>query len=180
MRILQIFTSQQGQTAKIAKCIATELTASGHIVETLQLQNASQQPKLTGFDWIIIGGSIYYGKHSTLLKHFITANKPALNAVKTVFYSVNLTARKPNRNTPENNIYLRKFLAQLNWHPNKSTVFAGALEYSRYNFFDKHIIRLIMKITGGSTDLNQDLEVTDWQSVKALAKQIQDHEVINH
>jgi hypothetical protein len=68
------------------------------------------------------------------------------------FFTVNLVARKPNRNTPDTNPYLKKFLQ----HPAGSrrlvAVFAGKLNYARYGFLDTQMIRLIMWLTKGPTE----------------------------
>ncbi|MNG25576.1 Protoporphyrinogen IX dehydrogenase [menaquinone] [compost metagenome] len=50
-------------------------------------------------------------------------------------------------------------------------MFAGALRYSRYNWWQTRIIQLIMMITGGSTDTSQDIEFTDWEKVRAFARE---------
>lgn len=50
------------------------------------------------------------------------------------FFGVNLTARKPEKSTPETNVYVRKFLQRITWQPTISAVFAGALLYPRYTF----------------------------------------------
>jgi len=89
-----------------------------------------------------------------------------------VFVSVNLTARKPDKQSPETNAYTRKFLAasqQLGWQPALCEVVAGALRYPRYNWLDKRLIQLIMRMTGGETDTRREVEYTDWEQVRRLA-----------
>jgi menaquinone-dependent protoporphyrinogen IX oxidase len=49
---------------------------------------------------------------------------------------------------------------------------AGALEYPRYNLFDRRIIQFITRITGGPTDPadpTEFTEFTDWDLVAAVA-----------
>jgi menaquinone-dependent protoporphyrinogen IX oxidase len=43
-------------------------------------------------------------------------------------------------------------------------VFAGALRYPRYRWYDRFMIRLIMKMTGGETDTSKEVVYTDWQA----------------
>ncbi len=62
--------------------------------------------------------------------------------------SVNLVARKPEKRTPQTNSYTRKFLLNSPWQPQSCAVFAGALRYPRYSWYDRFMIRLIMKMTG--------------------------------
>lgn len=153
------------------QCMADELDALGHQVDTFRLSGPSQaMTHLEEYDWVLIGGSIHYGKHETFLTDFIHQHKAALEQTKTLFFSVNLTARKPEKNTPDTNPYLKKYLGKMNWNPTRTHVFAGALLYSQYRFWDKQIIRFIMWLTKGNTDTSKDIDYTDWQDVKRLAQ----------
>uniref|UniRef100_UPI0023EDB0E2 flavodoxin domain-containing protein n=2 Tax=Enterobacterales TaxID=91347 RepID=UPI0023EDB0E2 len=49
--------------------------------------------------------------------------------------------------------------------PDCCAVFAGALRYPRYGFFDRMMIQLIMRMTGGETDTRKEVEYTDWDQV---------------
>ena len=85
---------------------------------------------------------------------------------------MNVVARKFEKNTPETNPYIKKFLKVSKWQPKKLGVFAGKVDYPNYNFFDKYIIKLIMFITGGPTDTSQSYEFTDWSKVDNFAKEL--------
>jgi menaquinone-dependent protoporphyrinogen oxidase len=86
------------------------------------------------------------------------------------FFSVNVVARKPKKNTPETNPYLQKFLRQITWKPKRLAVFAGKIEYQKYRFQDRLMIRLIMWITKGPTDPKTNIEFTDWNQVDGFGK----------
>ena len=64
---------------------------------------------------------------------------------------------------------MAKFDQLSQWHPRLKGVFAGALLYSRYNWWQTLLIQLIMKMTGGSTDKSKDIELTDWSKVEAFS-----------
>ncbi len=85
------------------------------------------------------------------------------------FLGVCLTARKPEKRTPESNVYVRKFLAKTPWQPAMAAAVAGALLYPRYRWYDRWAIRFIMRITGGETDTSKEIVYTDWQQVEGLA-----------
>ena len=59
------------------------------------------------------------------LYKFIELNKNILNEKESVFFSVNVVARKSKKNTPDNNPYIKKFLRISKWKPKKIGVFAG-------------------------------------------------------
>ncbi|HDL5834455.1 TPA: menaquinone-dependent protoporphyrinogen IX dehydrogenase, partial [Mannheimia haemolytica] len=165
MKTLILYFTTDGQTKKIAERLADVIT---HEVELISLKDQAVDfaEKIANADQIVIGASIRYGHFNPLVYQFVEQHYPALNAKKTAFYGVNLTARKDNRNTPETNTYVRKFLAKVKWKPTHIEVIAGALLYLRYKPFDRLMIRFIMKITKGETDTSKEYEYTDWQQVE--------------
>ena len=124
------------------------------------------------FDRIVIGASIRYGHFNKKLYRFVENNAIYLEQKKTAFFGVNLTARKEGKNDPETNVYVRKFLQRIKWRPKLAAVFAGALFYPHYKWFDRVMIRFIMRITGGETDTTKEIEYTDWEKVKQFAQRI--------
>jgi menaquinone-dependent protoporphyrinogen oxidase len=124
---------------------------------------------LESFDKIILGASIRYGKHQKNVYDFIKRNEQLLDSKSNAFFSVNVVARKPEKNQPETNPYLRKFLKQISWQPKELAVFAGKIDYKKYRFLDRQIIRLIMWITRGPTDPETVVEFTDWKQVETFA-----------
>jgi menaquinone-dependent protoporphyrinogen oxidase len=92
-----------------------------------------------------------------------------LAAKPSAFFSVNIVARKPNKNTPETNPYLKKFLKKISWQPPLLGVFAGKLNYPIYGPLDRLMIRFIMLITKGPTDPKTVVEFTDWANVEVFA-----------
>jgi menaquinone-dependent protoporphyrinogen oxidase len=117
-----------------------------------------------------LGASIRYGKHQKSVFNFINKHKDLLETKKSAFFSVNVVARKSEKNSPNTNPYMKKFLKTSRWTPNKLGVFAGKVDYPSYKFFDKYIIRMIMWITKGPTDISQSYEFTDWKVVENFAK----------
>jgi menaquinone-dependent protoporphyrinogen oxidase len=85
---------------------------------------------------------------------------------------VNAVARKPEKDSPETNPYIQKFLKLSNWNPALIGVFAGKIDYPKYNFVDKQMIRFIMWLTKGPTDTSQTYEFTNWGKVKEFANEI--------
>ncbi len=168
MKILVLYLSRDGQTKKIANYLAE------HFI-SCQVENISKfEGTLAEFDVIIIGAAIRYGHFHPSLFHFINKNRIILNNKKTAFFSVNLTARKANKNTPETNPYIKKYLHKIAsiWQPHLKAVFAGALRYPRYNLIDRYMIKLIMRLTGGETDTTKEVEYTDWKSVDQFIQDI--------
>lgn len=170
MKTLMLYTTHERQTEKIMQYIQIQL-GSAFDCDLIELTN-NTQINLSDYEAVIIGTSIRYGFYSKLIKQFIDNNTQQLNHMKNAFFGVNLIARKPNKNTPETNLYTRKFLTKIKWQPTLKAVFAGALFYPQYNFFDRNMIRFIMWLGNGETDVSKPIiEYTDWNKVNSFAQQ---------
>ena len=167
---LIIYSSTDGQTKIICEKIKN-FSKNSESIKLISLEEAHDF-NLQSYEDIIIGASIRYGKHNKNLYKFISSNKETLEKKRSAFFSVNVVARKPEKNTPETNPYMQKFLKISSWQPNKLAVFAGKVDYPKYGFFDKHIIRLIMFITKGPTDTSRSFEFTDWSKVEDFSNQL--------
>ena len=167
---LIIYSSTDGHTKTICERI-TNFSNDKELVKIISLNEVSKL-EISKFDKIIIGASIRYGKHSKELYKFIRSNKNILDRKSTTFFSVNVVARKSEKNTPETNPYIRKFLKISNWSPKKIAVFAGKVDYPKYGLFDRYIIKFIMFITNGPTDTSKSYEFTDWSKVDNFAREL--------
>ncbi|WP_392561502.1 menaquinone-dependent protoporphyrinogen IX dehydrogenase [Orbus sturtevantii] len=168
MKLLLLYTTHEYQTEKIMKRIQFQL---GSLFECDLVQlHKNSSIKLSDYQAIIIGTSIRYGYYDKLIKKFIDNNYHDLNKIVTGFFGVNLVARKAHKNTPETNLYTKKFLSKIQWKPTVKAVFAGALYYSKYNWFDRNMIRFIMWLGKGDTDVTKpEIEYTDWNKVDEFA-----------
>lgn len=167
-KALFLYSSREGQTKKILSHIEEKL--SDMEVETLDLHSV-ENIDFTRYDKILIGASIRYGHLNKNLYQFIERHREQLDKAKAGFFCVNLTARKEQqgKDTPEGSVYIRKFLVKSSWKPKLIGVFAGALYYPRYNWFDKMMIKFIMSMTGGETDTTKEVEYTNWDKVSLFA-----------
>lgn len=174
MKLLLVYTTNEYQTEKIMKRLQF-LLGSEFECDLVHL-SVHSNIKLAGYEAVIIGTSIRYGYYNKLVKQFIENNYTQLNNMKSGFFGVNLVARKAGKNTPETNLYTRKFLASIKWKPKLTAVFAGALHYSKYNWLDRSMIRFIMWLTKGDTDVTKPIiEYTNWDSVDEFAKLFINH-----
>ncbi|MGA8292228.1 MAG: menaquinone-dependent protoporphyrinogen IX dehydrogenase [Rhodoplanes sp.] len=164
------YASHDGQARKIATRIAERLAAHGIAATPTDLATTQPSPaELAQAGLVVAVLAVRYGRHLPeaieFVKTFALLDRPPPLALA----SVNLTARKPGKDTAEGSAYLRKLIARNGLKPALATAFAGKLDYPRYGFFDKHIIRFIMLMTGGPTDRSTVIEYTDWDKVDAFA-----------
>ncbi len=173
MKYYLAYASHDGQTKKIIGKISEFLEKNGEKIVFLPLVTGMEQlPTDLKNNRILIGAPIRYGFHLRPVRQFISRNLAELNQAHTAFFSVNLTARKPEKSTPQTNAYLRKYLEKSKFEPKKAAVFAGALNYPDYKPWDRVMIQLIMKMTNGPTDPKLTVEFTDWIAVEHFAKEL--------
>ena len=167
MQTLIIYSTIDGQTLEMCRKIKTLAEQAGEQVSLVTLEQA-EALSLVDFDKVLIGASIRYGKHRPELYQFVNRNHAVLSAKINGFFTVNVVARKPLKNTPETNPYMQKFLKLSLWQPQQLAVFAGKIDYPKYGLFDRTMIRFIMWMTKGPTDLKGTFEFTDWGKVEAF------------
>ena len=173
MSCLLIYSSTDGQTKKICDVIKENLP-NKNLIQICTVDEAINLD-INNYDQIILGASIRYGNYKSNLFKFIKNNIKILDKKKNAFFSVNVVARKTEKNTPSTNPYIKKFLKKTCWRPKKIEVFAGKVDYPNYNFFNKLVIRFIMYITKGPTDISQSYEFTDWEKVKKFSKELSNY-----
>ena len=167
-KILIIYSTTDGQTKKICEKIK-KFSKNNKQITIISLNKINDQ-NLNLYEEIIIGASIRYGKHNSKIYSFIESNKNILQSKKSAFFSVNVVARKLEKNSPETNPYMKNFLKKTDWKPDRLAVFAGKVDYPNYSFFNKLVIRFIMYLTKGPTDTSKSYEFTDWKKVEEFAK----------
>jgi menaquinone-dependent protoporphyrinogen oxidase len=171
VKILILYSTVDGQTRLVCERIRQALERGGHSVEMASF-DAGPTPELAPFDRVVIGASIRYGRHRANVVRFLKDNAAVLQQARSAFFSVNVVARKRAKNTADTNPYVRKLVRQIGWRPPQLGVFAGKIDYPRYGFIDRAVIRLIMVLTGGPTDPSGTFEFTDWAQVDAFARAV--------
>ena len=166
-KIVLIYSTTDGHTRKICSRLLEIIEKKDNTVTLVPVEKVDELD-LNTFDKIVIGASIRYGKHSTKIYDFINKNTHILDNKPSAFFSVNVVARKPNRNRPETNPYLKRFLKQIPWKPETLAVFAGKIDYQKYKIWDRFMIRMIMWITKGPTHPETNIEFTDWDQVDSF------------
>lgn len=163
-----VYASVDGQTLKICTALEEQFLQNNKTVKLFSIEDFDQN--ISDFDQLIIGSSIHYGKHNEKIIAFITQHKEALEQTKNAFFSVNLVARKSDKDQPDTNPYFIKFMKTIDWVPNHCAVFAGKLDYKKYSLTDRLMIQLIMWMTKGPTDPKTVKEYTNWDKVREFAQ----------
>lgn len=172
-KLLLVYASTEGQTAKIAAELARILEQHGAAVT---LRSIDQAPdNVTGYRMVVLGGSVHAGRHSEELLDWAKKHAAALLDVGCEFFSVCLAAVSNHAEEREAaRANARSFVDAANLHGIPTTVFAGALRYTQYGMVTKWMMRWIAKIEGGDTDTTRNFEYTNWTRVSEFAEHLAD------
>jgi len=168
-----VYSTTDGHTKKICQRILSVAEKAGHIVSLSAVEDSFRED-LNGFDKIVVGASIRYGKHNKKVCEFAEQYEKLLENKVSAFFSVNVVARKSDKNTAASNPYLKKFLSKVSWKPDELAVFAGKIDYQQYRLLDRMMIRLIMYLTKGPTHPQTVVEFTNWDQVEQFGKLVCD------
>jgi menaquinone-dependent protoporphyrinogen oxidase len=170
-RVLIAYSTTDGHTREICNRLREVIERQEHQVTLASIPDVIDEG-LESYDKIVVGASIRYGRHRPAVVAFIERNAEVLNRKASAFFSVSVVARKPEKNQPHTNPYVRKLLRRIPWRPHEVGVFAGKIDYPRYGALDRLIIRGIMWLTGGPTDPAAVVEFTDWRAVETFAGRV--------
>lgn len=168
-RILLLYATAEGQTARIAERIARTLRDKGHNVEMLPADTTQPDLDPAAYDAVMVGASIHYGHHPAYLRKLIRRHRDVLAARPCAFFSVSLSAGGPCPKPAAAQRYLDKFMRKTGWQPQLTASFAGALKYSLYGPIKRRVMIVFVGLGGGNTDTSQDYEYTDWDAVDRFA-----------
>lgn len=157
-RILVLYATIEGHTARIAERVAGRLRGAGHVVDVLP---ACDDADLRGYEAVIVGASIHYGHHPAPLRALLRRELATLAARPGAFFSVSLSAKER---------YLQRFLRQVGWRPQATATFAGALQYSKYGPLKRLVMLVFTTLAGRDTDMSRDYEYTDWDAVDRFSE----------
>jgi menaquinone-dependent protoporphyrinogen oxidase len=167
MYLLIAYATTDGQTRKIARFAADRLTARGHSVELMNVEDA-EGLDLSRFDGALLAGSLHVGGYQKALADFVTEASDQLALMPTLFLAVSLSAAG---NDPEDWAGLRKCLAgfetDTGWTPGRVEHVAGAFRFTEYDFFRAWAMRRIADQKGEAVEAGTNKEYTDWAALGA-------------
>jgi len=169
-RILVAYATTDGHTAKIAGAVAETLRAHGATVDLHQIGRTHRLPD--SYDGVIVAAPVRGGTYLKPVRRWVRAHAAALNARPTAFVSACLGILQHDAAVDRTlRTIMGRFLAETGWQPVVTRHVAGALPYTRYNWFIRRVMKRIAAKAGGDTDTTRDYEYTDWQDLRAFTEQ---------
>lgn len=164
-KILIVYGTKEGQTQKIANRIADVVRTQGYDVLVTNASEIHSDFDINDYSSVIVGASIHLQSYASSVRHFIQRYKSDLERLPSAFFSVSLTDATTEYQSQIDNC-LNSFYNKTGWHPKTVGRFAGALAYTKYGFFTRHMMKYIAKKGGYSVDTSQDHDYTNWEQVE--------------
>jgi menaquinone-dependent protoporphyrinogen oxidase len=164
-----LYATREGHTANIAARVAGGLRSRGVEAVVKNLVEGPVDP--LAYAAVIVASPVHIGKHEPAVS-FVKNHLRELAAIPVAFLSVLLAqaGAEMRDHTPERRAQARaevqqvldRFFAETGWRPAHVKPIAGALMYSKYNFFIRMVMKWIAWRSGGSSDSSRDHIYTDW------------------
>lgn len=161
-RILVIYGTSHGHTAKVAARIGEALMRAGHEARVVQDDAAPHNMGPAGYDAVIAAGSVNYGRFQAGLTGWIARHVAALNALPSALFAVSGAACDPAGLDQADKAFIRPFLARTGWTPRRIVHVAGAFPFTKYAWWTRWMMKLILMRGGRPSDTAVDYEYTDW------------------
>jgi menaquinone-dependent protoporphyrinogen oxidase len=161
MKILIVYGTTEGQTRKIAKAAADQITEMGHEAVLHDATDLQQNLRPGQFDKIIVAGSVHNGQHQEALELFVFANRGVLDTIPSVFISVSMAAAFED-SIADAEGYVRDFRKSSGWNPTDHLLVAGAIRPGKYGYYEEITVRHRVLANRAMENPDADQEFTDW------------------
>ena len=167
MRTLLVYGTVEGQTLKITNEVARLMERNATETVVLDANDTTRDVAVEDFDACIVAASVHQQRYSEAVNSFVRAHVQELNARPSAFISVSLVASFPEGGD-EAQSYVDRLLERSGWLPTMTHNAAGALRYTKYDFFQEQIIRHVV-LKGREIDaLEGEHEFTDWSALETF------------
>jgi menaquinone-dependent protoporphyrinogen oxidase len=170
-RILIVYGTSYGQTARIVRAIAGVLEDMRFMVTCRRGDELRDDTPLDGFDAVLVAGSVLFGRHQRYIEEFARTHATTLAALPSGFLSVcGALGGSWVKGEKEAAGYREDFARRTGWHPARAWSVAGRVAYTEYPFLVRLVMQLISWRTGLPTDTSRNYEFTDWSHVERIAR----------
>ncbi len=157
--ILVTYATRAGSTVEVAAAIGETLSARGFAVD---IKPVKDQPRLDGYQAVIMGSAIRMGQWLPEAVDFVKANQQALNRMPTTLFTVHMLNIGDDEQSRANRLaYLNTVRPLL--QKADEVYFAGKMDFSRLSFLDRFISGMV-KV--------QEQDRRDWDNIRNWAQTI--------
>ncbi|HKB80168.1 MAG TPA: flavodoxin domain-containing protein [Thermoanaerobaculia bacterium] len=169
-RLLIVYATTDGQTARIARRIA-DVAGIDADTECRIYDVGEVRPEAIGWcNRVILAASVHFGRHQRAMLKFVRRHGDALSALPSAFVSVSGASSSP-KTAAEAARYTEDFMRRSGWRPERIETVAGAYLYTRYNALVRFMVRRSAALSHLDTDTRRDFEYTDWDQVDRFTRE---------
>jgi len=164
--ILLVYGTTEGHTRGIAERIFGRCNKAGHNVQIYDATELPADLDVGRFGGVLVAASVHQAHYQSAVEHFAQTDAKALNRLTGAFVSISLNiVSDQEADHDEARDYATKFFEAAGWKPKLVHHAAGALRYSKYDFFKRWMMKQIARYKGEPTDTSKDYEFTDWAAL---------------
>ncbi len=169
MKVLVAYETAHKSTAEVAEAIATTLREGGDeadVARCRELQSAE------GYDACIIGSPVWAGNWLKPARAFVARNEQALAARPVAYFHMSGAAGIADER-PEIVRIMNESLPEYapSVKPVSIGAFGGVIDYDRYNFVLRMVMKSVVGRGGGPTSGRHDLR--DWDEIREWTMEVQ-------
>jgi len=158
-RILITYATRAGSTAEVAARMAEVLRTTGASVD---LKPVPAVHEVNGYDAVVLGSAIRMGRLLPEALAFVRAQRSSLSHIPIAYFVVSGLLRD------ETSAIRREVLAALDparqlVEPSSIGLFAGKIDYSTMNWFDRSIAEAVSSSDG---------DWRDWEAIERWAREV--------
>ena len=179
-RILVLYGTTNGHTRKIAEFLRETFQTEGCRVDVVDSADATFAVMPDEYEGVVVAASIHIGDYQRPVERWVRQHAAALNARPSAFLSVCLAVveQRPEARADAERI-MRQFLERCGWRPAENRLVAGAVLFTKYKWITRFAMKRIVMQAGGETDTSRDYEYTDWDELRAFARDfVRRHELV--
>jgi menaquinone-dependent protoporphyrinogen oxidase len=154
-RTLVAYGSKHGSTREVATAIAADLRAAGHDVDLLSA-GAAAVAGPTGYDSVVLGGSLYLGRWHPDSCTFVRRHHDALVHLPLAVFALGPRTLEAKA-VADSRRQLDAALARLDVEPQLVTIFGGVIEPEKLHFPFSRI---------------QRIDARDWRAIDAWSEEV--------
>lgn len=169
--ILIVYGTTDGHTRKVVQVLAEDLRGLLCSVDILDAAGDLRRLSPEGYDGVIVAASVHIGDYQRPVARWLRQHATLLNQMPTAFLSVCLAVlEKSEKTRDELRRIMQRFFTRTGWRPAVAEPVAGAVLYTRYGWLKRRMMKRIVAKAGGGTDTTRDYEYTDWNALRAFAR----------
>ncbi len=147
MKTLIVYSTKHGSTKICVEKIKKKLNTDTDIINLKENKN----PHITGYDTIIIGGSIYAGRIQKHIQRFCTTNEKTLLQKK-----IGLFICCMYEGDQAQQQFRDAFLKSLRKHAAAHGILGGVLDFDKMNFLEKTVVKKVAGVQDSQFNISEN------------------------